>query len=284
MAAPVRQFLFILRSCPVKAAWSPLKMVCVADTCRCSHRRIWFSSASANFPKDWPSVYAGVWLLQWPAVGKKLSWKWRGKRRRNSRCILAVLVVLPSPWLQVDPGSKEEKKCKQSLFCFPALVELNISSAPTKTLTCGYSTSRFNYKLSSLHHNMVLGVRKKKTKSMIGRKWTRRVGKLSWVSSARDFNPPAEVKLWVVSCLNTCSSSGGRLLSVRPEHAPAAIAEKLSWSFSFMGIFPVSPGNTLFSPLPNFHQLDRVSVESCVAAGQFKFTGWGARTDRRRKH
>lgn len=43
---------------------------------------------------------------------------------------------------------------------------------------------------------------------------------------AQGFKPPAEVEVWVVSCLNMCISSRGCPLSVRHWHAPAAVSAK----------------------------------------------------------
>lgn len=53
-------------------------------------------------------------------------------------------------WLSFHPHDSRltlkamKKKRKQSLFCFPALVLLNISSAPNKTQTFCYPTSQFS--------------------------------------------------------------------------------------------------------------------------------------------
>lgn len=102
------------------------------------------------------TVFMYVYLGKW----------YKTTDRRNSLCILPVLVALLSPWLQADPGSNAENSHKIRvnqccLFCFSARVQLNISLASNRHI-CKLNPAtrvvlRRGYK-SFLHsyHNMVL--------------------------------------------------------------------------------------------------------------------------------
>lgn len=101
--------------------------------------------------------------VHWQMVLKKAT------DRRNSLCILPVLAVLLSPWLQADPGSNAENANKRTqwispsavlLFSYSGSAKYNLGLKPPYIQTESGNSFFFHDRDINLHsyHNMVLVV------------------------------------------------------------------------------------------------------------------------------